>query len=149
MEYVGNKNEIYSSALPATPKYPELTLKEFQDQFHFLNNETEASMLQQLKVARITVHSELLSVVSHYETLSDLSIDKFGDEESALTLYQQAVFSLSASNIVGNQISTDTTAESAERQEALDNKKAHCVVQYRSAIDFLTHGESTFCFEVL
>lgn len=106
-------------------------------------------MLQQLKIARITVHSELLSVVSNYETLSDLSLDKFGDEDSACTLYQQAVFSLSASNIIGNQISTDTTAEAADRQEALENKQGHCAVQYRNAIDFLTHGKSTFCFEVL
>ena len=149
MEFVGNKNEIYESELPTVGKYPLLALKSFQAQFHFLSNETEQSMLQQLKIARITVHSELLSVLSSYENLTDLSQDKFGDDDSAFTLYQQAVFSLSASYIIGNQISTDTTNEAADRQEVLNNKKVHCTVQYRRAIDLLAHAESTLCFEVL
>ncbi|WED29872.1 head completion/stabilization protein [Vibrio sp. DW001] len=149
MEFVGNKNEAFASVLPATSKYPELKLSEFQSVFNFLSNETEIGILQQAKVSRIKVHLELKDTIRPYSTLSELSQERFGDEDSANTLYKQAIFALTASELVGIQMSTDATAEAADRQEALTHKKQHCDVQYRQAIDLLLNGRETYCFEVV
>ncbi len=149
MEFVGNKSEEYDKELPATEKYPALKISEFQSLFNFLSNETEAGILQQAKVSRIKVHKELLDTIEPYADLTALSLDKFGDETSGTTLYTQAVFALTASELIGIKISTDTTAEAADRQEALDNKKQHCEVQYRQAVDLLINAEETYCFEVV
>ncbi len=149
MEFVGNKNEVYSSVLAATDNFPALKISEFQSLFNFLSNETEAGILQQTKVSRIKVHRELVDTIAQYEDLASLSTDKFGDEEAGTTLYKQAVFALTASELIGIKLSTDTTAEAADRQEALNSKKQHCEVQYRQAVDMLIHGEETYCFEVV
>ncbi|MGL4225947.1 MAG: head completion/stabilization protein [Vibrio sp.] len=149
MEYVGDKNEVYSSELAATEKFPDLKISEFQSLFNFLSNETEAGILQQARVSRIKVHRELARVIAQYEDLGELSLAKFGDKESGSTLYTQAVFALTASELIGIKLSTDTTAEAANRQEALNSKKQHCEVQYRQAVDLLINGEETYCFEVV
>ncbi len=149
MDYVGNKNEEYTSVLNSTDNFPELKISEFQSVFNFLSNETEAGILQQAKVSRIKVHRELVDTIAQYENLTALSVDKFGDEESGTTLYKQAVFALTASELVGIKLSTDATAEAAERQEALSSKKESCEVQYRQAVDLLIHGRETYCFEVV
>lgn len=149
MDYVGNKNEQYTSVLAATDNFPELKISEFQSVFNFLSNETEAGILQQAKVSRIKVHRELVDTIAQYENLTALSVDKFGDEESGTTLYKQAVFALTASELVGIKLSTDATAEAADRQEALLSKKESCEVQYRQAVDLLIHGKETYCFEVV
>ena len=149
MEFVGNKNEVFESALPATGKYPALKLSEFQSLFNFLSNETEAGILQQAKVSRIKVHQELKDTIEPYAHLNELSQEKFDDVDSGETLYKQAVFALTASELVGVKLGTDATAEAADRQEALSDKKQHCEVQYRQAVDLLINGEETYCFEVV
>ncbi|MBY8130926.1 head completion/stabilization protein [Vibrio fluvialis] len=149
MEFIGNKSDVYASELPATDNFPALKISEFQSLFHFLSNETEAGILQQAKVSRIKVHRELVDAIAQYESLAALSKDKFGDEESGTTLYTQAVFALTASELIGIRLSSDATAEAAERQEALSSKKYHCEVQYRQAVDLLLHGRETYCFEVV
>ena len=149
MEFVGDKNETFKSELTATVKYPALKISEFQSLFNFLSNETEPGILQQAKVSRIKVHQELLAALEPFAHLTELSQARFGDEESGETLYKQAVFSLTASALIGIQLSTNATAEAADRQEALTGKKQHCDVQYRQAVDLLINGKETYCFEVV
>ncbi|MGF1842263.1 head completion/stabilization protein [Vibrio clamense] len=149
MEFVGDKNEVFESELPATSKHPALKLSEFQSLFNFLSNETEPGILQQAKVSRIKVHQELKDTLKPYAHLNELSQDKFGEDEAGETLYKQAVFSLTASELIGIQMSSDATAEAADRQAALSEKKQHCEVQYRQAVDLLINGKETYCFEVV
>ncbi len=149
MEFMGNKDEIYASVLPATALYPKLALAEFQSLFHFLSNETEPGILQQMTVARIMTHRELLVAISPFSSLDELSLAQFGDIDTGTTLYKQAVFSLAANFIIGNQISGDATKEASERQEALTQKAEHCSVQYRRAIDLLINAQETYCIEVI
>lgn len=149
MEFVGNKNEVFTAELPATAVYPALKLSEFQSLFHFLSNQTEPGILQQASVSRIKVHRELAKVIAPFEHLSALSQSHFGDTASGDTLYKQAVFALTASALIGIQISGDATADAAARQEALSEKKQQCDVQYRQAVDLLLHGEETYCFEMV
>ena len=146
-EFVGNKNEIYTSELPAIGKYPALKISEFQSLFHFQSNETEAGILHQAKVSRIKVHSELKDILVPFTHLTELSQDRFGDEDSGETLYKQAVFALTAAQLISVQMSGDATKEASERQEALTEKKEECEVQYRQAVDLLLHGEETYRFE--
>ncbi|EDL52618.1 hypothetical protein VSAK1_13766 [Vibrio mediterranei AK1] len=146
-EFVGNKNEKYESELPATGKYPALEISEFQSLFHFQSNETEAGILHQAKVSRIKVHSELKASLEPFANLAELSQARFDDEESGETLYKQAVFGLTAAELIGIQMSGDATKEAAERQDALTDKKHDCEVQYRQAIDLLINGEETYRFE--
>lgn len=149
MQFVGNKDEIYDSTLPATAQYLELKVSEFQSLFHFLSNETEPGILQQLTIARITVNRELLNVFPSTVTLDEFSQQQFGDTNTGTTLYKQAVFSLAANFIVGNQLSTNATSEASDRQEALQQKAENCLVQYRRAMDLLGNGVETYCFEVV
>ena len=149
MQFVGNKNEIYNAILPATALYPELTIAEFQRVFHFLSNETQAGILHQATVARITVNQELLETVKPFGNLDELSLDRFDETQTGNTLYKQAVFALTASHLVENQLSMNATAEAAERQEAIQAKAVHCLVQYRQAIDLLLNGKETYRFEIV
>ncbi len=101
----GNKNEVYESTLPVTNQYPELSTEEFQEVFHFLSSETEASLLHHLILARLTVHTELSNILMPYETLDRVSeYWVWRDGIEALALYKQAVFSLAANHIVGNKL---------------------------------------------
>ncbi len=149
MKFVGNKNEVYESTLPVTNQYPELSTEEFQEVFHFLSSETEASLLHHLILARLTVHTELSNILMQYETLDHVSEYWFGETASGLALYKQAVFSLAANHIVGNKLSMDATAEAADRQEALQQKADNCLVQYRQAVDLLLNGKATYTFEMV
>ncbi|NRB68750.1 MAG: head completion/stabilization protein [Vibrio sp.] len=146
-EYVGNKNEIYRSELPALGKYPALAVSEFQSLFHFQSNETEAGILHHAKVSRLKVHSELKDTLAPFADLAALSQARFDDTESGETLYKQAVFALTAAQLISTQMSGDASKDAAERQEALTDKKEECEVQYRQAVDMLIHGEETYCFE--
>ena len=146
-EYVGNKNEIYDSELSASGKYPALKISEFQSLFHFQSNETEAGILHHAKVSRVKVHSELKDTLEPFANLAELSQARFDDEESGETLYKQAVFALTAAQLISTQMSGDATKDAAERQEALTDKKEECEVQYRQAVDMLIHGEETYRFE--
>ncbi len=146
-EFIGDKNETYASELPASGKYPALKISEFQSLFHFQSNETETGILHHAKVSRLKVHSELKDTLDPFSNLAELSQARFGDEESGETLYKQAVFALTAAQLISTQMSGDATADAAERQEALTEKKHSCDVQYRQAIDLLLHSEETYCFE--
>ncbi len=147
MEFVGNKNKTYQSQLPATGKYPVLNISEFQSLFHFQSNETEAGILHHAKVSRLKVHSELKDTLAPFADLAALSQARFDDTESGETLYKQAVFALTAAQLISTQMSGDASKDAAERQEALTDKKEECEVQYRQAVDMLIHGEETYCFE--
>ncbi|WP_272165497.1 head completion/stabilization protein [Vibrio diabolicus] len=149
MQFVGDKNEIFNSELPKTDQYPALKLSEFQSLFHFLSNETEPGILHQATVSRIKVHRELKDTIEPFAHLNELSQARFDNEDSGETLYKQAVFALTASELIGIQLSSDTTAEAADRQQALTDKKQHCEVQYRQAVDLLINDEETYCFEVV
>ena len=149
MQFVGDKSEVYGSELPATTQYPALVIAEFQAVFHFLSNETEVGILHRLTIARATVNTELLGMMSVHDTLDTLSTHWFGETQTGAILYKQAVFSLAANYIVGNKLSTDATAEAAERQEALQQKADHCLVQYRQAVDLLLNGRATYTFEAV
>ncbi|MCW4444000.1 head completion/stabilization protein [Vibrio splendidus] len=149
MEFVGDKKESFKSELPATGKFPALKVSEFQSLFHFLSNETEAGILQQASVSRIKVHQELKSTIAPFAQLKELSQARFEDDDSGETLYKQAVFALTAAELIGIQMSGDATKDAADRQQALTDKKQHCEVQYRQAVDLLLHGEETYCFEVV
>ncbi|MFA0155405.1 head completion/stabilization protein [Vibrio sp. 10N.261.46.A3] len=146
-EFVGNKDDVYESELPAKGKYPALSISEFQSLFHFQSNETEAGILHCAIISRIKVHSELKSILAPFSHLAELSQATFGDDDSAESLYKQAVFALTASELIGIQLSGDATKDAADRQEALSQKKEVCEVQYRQAIDLLLHGYETYCFE--
>ncbi|WP_299141320.1 head completion/stabilization protein [uncultured Vibrio sp.] len=146
-EFVGNKNELYESELAAKGKYPALSISEFQSLFHFQSNETEAGILHCAIISRIKVHSELKSALAPFTHLTALSQATFEDDDSAESLYKQAVFALTAAQLIGGQMSGDATKEAADRQEALSQKKEACEVQYRQAIDLLLHGAETYCFE--
>ena len=149
MEFVGDKDEVYASELPATVQYPALVIAEFQAVFHFLSNETEVGILHRLTIARVTVGTELVEMMSLHGTLDTLSMHWFGETQTGAILYKQAVFSLAANYIVGNKLSTDATAEAAERQEALQQKADNCLVQYRQAVDLLLNGHATYTFEAV
>lgn len=149
MAFVGDKDEVFDGRLPATNSYPTLSVAEFQGLFHFLSNETENGMLHRLGLARITVHQELAAAVAKHGSLDALSLHWFGDSAAGIVLYKQAVFSLAAHNVIGNKLSTDATAEAADRQEALQSKAEHCLVQYRQAVDLLLNGKPMYTFEVV
>lgn len=149
MEFVGNKNEQYSSTLSATELYPELTIAEFQSVFHFLSNETEAGILHHCTVARVTVNQELLDTIKSFGSLDKLSLERFGETQTGAILYKQAVFALTANFLVENQLSMNATTEAAERQEAIQAKADHSLVQYRRAVDLLLNAKETYCFEVV
>ncbi|CAK2693657.1 hypothetical protein VCRA2126O85_10377 [Vibrio crassostreae] len=93
------------------------------------------------------MHSELKDTLVPFANLTELSQERFGDDDSAETLYKQAVFALTAAQLISVQMSGDATAEAADRQEALTSKKEECEVQSRQAIDMLIHAEETYCFE--
>ncbi len=145
-EFVGNKDNLYESELPATAKYPALKTSEFQSLFHFQANETEAGILHHAKLSRVKVHAELKETIAPFTDLAELSQARFEDKGSGETLYKQAVFALTSAQLIAVQMSGDATKEAADRHEALTKKKEECEVQYRQAIDILIHGEETYCF---
>jgi hypothetical protein len=149
LSFVGDKNESYESVLPATKWYPSMSAAEFQSLFHFLSNETEDGILHRLTIARVTVNSELNAFVGLHGSLEAVSVHWFGDTDTGAILYKQAVMSLAANDIVGNKLSTDATAEAADRQEALQQKADNCLVQYREAVDLLLNGKAMYTFEVV
>ncbi|AAW86506.1 hypothetical protein VF_2011 [Aliivibrio fischeri ES114] len=149
MQFVGNKDEEYASVLPKTDIYPELAISEFQRVFHFLSDETEAGILHNATVARVTVNRELMETITPFKTLDALSMERFGETQTGTLLYKQAVFSLAANAIINNQLSMNATKEAADRQEAIQAKADHALVQYRRAIDLLLNGKETYFFAVV
>jgi len=146
---VANKNESYSSALPATTFFPEIKVSEFQSLFHFLGDGKEAGILHAAKVERIAIHKELKEIEGKYENLTELSQDLFGDDESAEVLYKQAVFCKTAYALINNRISTDATKEAADRQEALMKQADEQLASYRSAMVHLQPDVSGYTFELV
>lgn len=99
------------------------------------------------KVSRLKVHTELKDTLAPFADLAALSQARFDDTESGATLYQQAVFALTAAQLISTQMSGDASKDAAERQQALTDKKQECEVQYRQAVDMLIHGQETYRFE--
>lgn len=149
MQFVGNKNDIYESELPAFGQFPALKVADFQRLYHFMANETEPALLNKLALSRVSVNAELKGVLSQFDDLGAYSLAKFGDDITAPALYQEAVFAFAASMVIGVQISNDSTSEAAGRQDALSDKKDHCLSQYRRALDLLINQRETLTFEVL
>lgn len=136
MQFVGDKSEIFESVLESDePNYPDLRVADFQRCFHYLSNETEENILFQLRLARVSVNSELrgLEVVT-------------GDD---VALYQNAIFCLCASYLIDVQLSSDSTQEAAHRQDALSTKRDRVLAQHRNSIDFLKHKKASSQIAVL
>lgn len=148
-QLISDKSEAYSSELPATAFYPALKLSEFQALFHFLEDETEAAILHNATIERVTVHRELKPLTELHENLAALSMALFDDEVTAQHLYKQAVFSKAAAALIGNRLATDATKEAAERDEALQQRADNLLNNYRNAVDQLLQTDSGYTFEVI
>jgi hypothetical protein len=148
-QLISNKSEAYSSELAATAFYPALKLSEFQALFHFLEDETEAAILHNATIERISVHRQLKPLTEQVENLPALSVALFEDEVTAGHLYKQAVFCKTAAALIGNRLATDATKEAADRQEALEARVDNLLNNYRNAIDQLLLSNSGYTFEMI
>ena len=148
-QFISDKSKIYSSELAATAFYPALKLSEFQALFHFLEDETEAAILHNGRIERITIHRQLKALTQQHESMTALSMALFEDEETAEILYKQAVFCKTASALIGNRLATDATKEAADRQEALLMRVDNLLVNYRNAIDQLLQADSGYTMEII
>lgn len=146
---VANKDESYSSVLPATTFYPELKISEFQSLFHFLEDGKEAGILHAAKVERIAIHQELKELTVEYSTLEEVSQALFGDDKSAEILYKQAVFCKTAYTLITNRLSTDATKDAAERQESMLEQADKQLTNYRSAMVQLQPKTTGYTFELI
>lgn len=147
--FIGDKSTEYTSELPATEFYPALKTIDFQHLFSFLEDQNEASILLRLQVDRATVHRELKPITLDHPNLTSRSQTLFEDDTTAEALYKQAVFSLTAANLIGTRMATDATKEAADRQEALSQKSDHLRNQYRQAVDNLLQANSGYTFELI
>ena len=148
-KFVAGKSESYKSELPATVFFPLLKIAEFQALFHFLEDETEAGIVHIASIQRITVHRQLQPLNTNHATLVDYSQSAFGDLVTGELLYKQAVFSLTASILIGNRLTLDATKEAADRQSAMNARQTDMLVNYREAIDQLLLTSSGYTFEVI
>jgi hypothetical protein len=146
---VANKDNASSEVLSATRFYPELKISEFQALFHFLSDETEAGILHAAKVERITIHRELKELTETHSDMVTLSQALFEDDESATTLYKQAVFCKTAYSLITNRLATDATKEAAGRQEVLMQRADTQLTNYRAAIVQLLPGTPGYTFELV
>ncbi len=148
-QLIANQDNQYESNLPGTDFYPALLIANFQQIFQFLENQTEDSILLQMEVDRAKVHRELKEITRDYPNLTSLSQALFENDTTAEALYKQAVFSLTAANLIGSKMATDATKEAADRQTALTDKVQHLLNQYRHAIDQLHQSDSGYTFELI
>ena len=148
-QFISDKSEQYSSELPKNAFYPALKLSEFQALFHFLSDETEAAILHNAIIERITIHRELIPLTQTHDDLAALSMALFKDEETAANLYKQAVFCKTAAALIGNRLATDATKEAADRDEALQKRADNLLTNYRNAIDQLLQTDSGYTFEII
>lgn len=146
---VASKNNASSSVLSATSFYPELKISEFQALFHFLADETDAGILHVAKVERITIHRELKGLTEIHADMISLSQALFDDDDSATTLYQQAVFCKTAYSLINNRLATDATKEAAGRQTALVQRADTQLTNYRAAIVQLLPESPGYTFEIV
>lgn len=146
---ISDKSEAYSSELPANAFYPALKLAEFQALFHFLEDETEAAILHNANIERVTVHRQLKPLTEQYESMQALSMGLFEDADTAVLLYKQAVFCKTAHALIGNRLATDATKAAADRQKALELRADNLLSNYRNAIDQLLQTDSGYTFEMI
>lgn len=147
--FIGNKNEIYAGELPATSFYPALKFSDFQDVFGFLATQSEKAIEMQMTIDRAAVHSQLKNLVVNHPNLESYSQVNFEDSTTAEVFYKNAVFSLTAANLIGKIMATDGTKNAADRQAALTEKESHLLSQYRQAIDTLTGESSGYTMELI
>lgn len=148
MAFVGTKTEIFDGELTATSFYPSLKFSDFQLIYGFLATESKQAIELQMTIDRQTIHSQLQSI-QKYESLEAFSVSEFEDPATAGALYTQAVFALTAANLIGKQLATDTTKSGAERQAALTEKIGHLQTLSRQAIDALKSSDSGYTMELI
>lgn len=145
--YIGDKSKEYASSLPATVFFPSLKVSDFQKELGFKEDFSEEAILQQMTLDRWNVHKQLTRLSAEHITLEAFSEFKFGDSTTAERFYKQAVFTLTARNLIDLQLTTDATKESADRQSALLEQTDRLIALHRMAIDTLidpSNGEYTF-----
>lgn len=148
-QLIAGKSNEYASSLPATSFYPSLVIADFQKVFHFLEDQTEDSILLQMEVDRANVHRQLKTLMETHPNLGSRSQELFENDTTAEALYKQAVFSLTAANLIGSKMAMDATSEAADRQEALTDKADHLLKQYRHAVDQLLQTDSGYTIELI
>jgi len=147
--FIGNKDNLYSSSLPADSYYPELMVADFQQLFQFVEDQPEDSLLFRLEIDRAEVHQQLTILLGQHPNLTERSQQLFGNATTATELYKQAVFSLTAANLIADKMATDATKEAADRQQALSDKERHLRTQSRSAIDKLLTTNAGYTAELI
>ncbi|MBN2605987.1 MAG: head completion/stabilization protein [Thiotrichales bacterium] len=149
MQFVGDKGQTYTAELAATDFYPVLKLADFQQQFNFLEDQNEYAVTQQAIIDRSIVHRQLLTLTETHPNLIAVSQELFGDDTTAAVIYQNAVFSITAANLIGNRMATDATKEAADRQEALSQKADHLNNLARSSIEQLLRADSGYSIDLI
>lgn len=145
---IGDQSVTYSTEIALDRFYPILKLADFQQLFGFLKNTSEYSIANVMLVQQQIVHSQLKELKEQYTDLQAVSQAKFGNGQTGVALYTQAVFSLTAANLTESQMATDATKQAADRQEALVSKSNMLRTQYRDAIDQLI-GSTGYTVELV
>ncbi len=149
MQYIGDKNTPFTSLLTATAFYPELKLADFQQQYGFLEDQTEYAVNQTALIIRSIVHRQLKTLIELHPNLIDVSQSLFGDDVTAAVHYQAAVFANVAADLINTKMATDATKEAADRQEALTEKVNQLNTQARRSIDQLLQLNSGYKIELI
>lgn len=149
MQFVGDNNTPFISILTATAFYPELKLADFQQQYGFLEDQTEYAVNQTALIIRSIVHRQLKTLTELHPDLITVSQALFGDDTTAAVHYQAAVFANVAADLINSKMATDATKEAADRQEALTEKVNQLNTQSRRSIDQLLQVDSGYKIELI
>lgn len=147
--FVGDKSNAYTSELPATAFFPLLKVSEFQEQFGFLESESETSITNMMIQNRVNVHRQLKTLMDLHPDLVSRSQELFEDDTTGEVLYKQAVFSFTASALIGKQMGTDATKEAADRQATLNDKAISLNIQGREAIDLILQTDTGYTVDLI
>jgi hypothetical protein len=135
--FVGDKSTIFSDVVPGTGVFPPLYLSQFQQQFGFLEDQTEANVVVTMTIASMLVQRQIISVMGQDPDLIGQSLLNYGNGDYWIILYHHAVFCKTAADLIGRRLATDATKQAADRQQAMTDKKDQLLIQYREAIDEL------------
>lgn len=147
--FIGDKSNAYTSELPATAFFPLLKVSEFQELFGFLEKESELSITNTMIQNRVTVHRQLNTLADLHPNLVSVSQERFEDDTTGEVLYKQAVFSFTASALIGKQMGIDATKEAADRQATLNDKAISLSIQAREAIDLLLQTDTGYTVDLI
>ncbi|MBD3610998.1 MAG: head completion/stabilization protein [Hydrogenovibrio crunogenus] len=95
------------------------------------------------------MHRQLKTLTETHPNLTDVSQALFGDDTTASAHYQNAVFAMTAANLIDVRLSTDATKEAADRQTALDDKVDSLNEQARNSIEMLKQTDSGYSFSLV